>query len=252
MMPKSRKVLLTACLTLVGLSSFAQVSTDAQSSTEVQRRSDLGVIVTTSHADRIGLQYRMPIGEKSFIRTGLSYGNDSDNRYNNTGNIIAASDSSVTFRRYSQDHVFGTMSLGLEKQINSGLFSFTGDFVLGYSNASRGYYNSTRVLQEDGEWGFDFVDSPEGFFENQDASSINYHYLHPGLRVGIAMNVPVGQHFLLNFTLTNLIDTRLTLAETNVVDPYNEFTGWNSVSVNNEMELGFGLRFMIPAKKADS
>jgi len=235
-MPTRKNLLLTAFALLTIIPAFAQ------------RSSDLGVQISTNNMQRLSLQYRAPVGEQLFFRLGGSYGIDAYDYWSN-GEIISASDSSVTERNYDNQEVFGSLTAGFEHQSSSSLFSFYGDVIVTYGNDQSSYSNSTQVLRPNGVWEYDFSDL--GSASRQHAQ-VTRHFLRPGGQLGLAMNVPVGENFLLNLHVAGSLQTSILLAETDKINPLNEFGSGNQSTIDFNSFVGIGLRYKLPTKKAES
>lgn len=207
---------------------------------------DIGIMLSTFDYNRIGIDYRVSLGEKWKLRTGFIYGNRySDYFYG--GEIIAVTDSLVTERtNYFNSEIF-TVKLGTERALGNSLFSLTTDFLFAYQNTHSSYRNQYTKLDSTGYWSNLGYQDYESYFGIGDTtrSRITRHYFVPSIALGIMMNVPIRERFIFSLGVSATIGTSFYLGSSNEIDPYNEFqtpSGW-TIDLNSIVSAGFRYRF---------
>lgn len=207
---------------------------------------DIGIILSSFDYNRVGIDYRLNLGEKWKLRTGFIYGNRYSDIFNG-GEIVAVTDSLVTERMYDFNSNFFTLKLGAERVLGNSMFSLTGDFLLAYQNTYSSYKNQYTELDSTGNWthpGFEGYESLFGIGDSTRAQ-ITRHYFVPTIAIGIMMDVPIGERFMFSLGITASIGTKIYLGSSNEIDPYNEFqtpSGW-TIDMNSVISAGFRYRF---------
>ncbi len=208
-----------------------------------QDTKDIGILVSLEQSPRPMIEYRTPIKEGFKLKLGAYYGEQS-NPFSYGGKLVEVSDDSIVERFFYSQSSIGKLMLGMEKQIKSSVFSYGADLLIGYRQSQNSYYNQTKSLTSDGDWEFF---SNIGPFNDLNTSRITRHYITPGVRVNMAMNVPVSDRFIFNFFLANTFDFNIHLDDTEVLDPQKEFSS-SSDFAESFTSIGFGLRYVLLSK----
>ena len=212
-----------------------------------QNNPDIGISLSTFNRNRINLDYRIPIKEKSKLVIGLAYGNYYSNIFY-SGQIIAASDSLVTERHSLNSSNYFSVKTGFNRQINSSIFSVGVDCFFGYRNSRSSKSNSYTVLDSNGTWGAESNYFFDPFTQDSTLATVSRHYFEPRIQAGFNMDVPIGSSFLLHVGFAANVWTSFFVKSENKVDPYNEFNDPSSYYVGSSTQLSVGLRYVFGSK----
>jgi hypothetical protein len=215
-------------------------------SAQTNLKHDIGIVLSTFDYNRIGIDYRVNLGENWKLRTGFIYGNRySDYFYG--GEIIAVTDSLVTERLNSFNGDFFTLKLGGERVLGNSMFSVTGDLLFGYNKSNSSHRNQYTKLDSTGYWSNLGYQDYESYFGIGDTTraQITRHYFVPTIAIGIMMDVPIKDRFIFSLGISANMGTNFYLGSSNEIDPYNEFqtpSGW-TIDLNSVISAGFRYRF---------
>lgn len=177
----------------------------AGTTVNAQRRGDLGILFSSDELSRIGLEYRMPIGDRYRLRATLLAGSHyTTPYYHNTANVVLASDTAVVYRNTYQFSNQYMLRLGGERQFGASVFSIGADAMLGYRKRSYYAFNTAQTLNEAGNWEYDYSyfeqDNGGGAIATSDHTYYWTHNLRPGLRLSLSADLPLGDAFLVHFS----------------------------------------------------
>lgn len=205
-----------------------------------QRHADLGIRFCTADYNRIQLEFRKPVGETYYFRTGLSLGNEYQFPRRD---IFAANDSVVTTR---QKDFYGNhydLRLGMERKISYDWLSLHADVVFAYSAITNRNWSYYHVLDSTGTTWEITPENPYGPDESPTVAVTSF--ISGGLALGLSFNFNVTENLMLSFTgnYTGVYRYAVSQKETN--DIYNEFE-YSSYSVFEMYpSAGIGLRYVF-------
>lgn len=214
-----------------------------------QDKGDLGILITTSHQSRIGIEYRKPIAEKYKLRIGASYGEHGNLFWGNRrGEIITVTDSSITERFFYYDGFQTGLRLGAERQFGNSMFSVAADISVDYKQTSSSFQNNTLYLQENGVWENGPSTTIFPAFSDPSDARITRHFLVPGARLSFNMNIPVGKSFLLNLAAAGTLNLPVYMGASQVHDPTGHFGGTPPSWINLDTNVGIGIRYIFGSR----
>ena len=215
-----------------------------------QERGDLGLIFSTSRFGQLAVEYRKPFAEKYHFRMSAFYGESANSFWGGNGQIISASDSVIVERNFFSYGLQTGLRFGAERQLGNSMFSIASDLSLDYRRSHSIYQNREQYLQENGSWSQQHVTSFSPF-DVPTNSRITRHYLVPGARLSLNMNVPLGKCFLLNLSASGTFGLPIYMGASQVQDPEGDFIGTPPSTIDLNTFAGIGIRYIIGSRNKD-
>ncbi|NOQ70586.1 MAG: hypothetical protein GQ574_01205 [Crocinitomix sp.] len=213
-----------------------------------QEKADFGFAISTSQYNKFTLEYRKPFGEKYHFRLAAAYGESNYYLWQQQGEIISVSDSIITKRNYLKNGFRTGLRFGVERQFGNSMFSVGTDLSLNYWQSNSAYQYSSTYLRDDGTWsgnslfpGFQPSDDPNN-------SRISRHYVVPGVRLSLNMNIPIGNSFILNLAGSGIFNVPLYMGATQVDDPLGLFNYIPQRWLDFNTNASIGLRYIIGSR----
>ncbi|MFT5819948.1 MAG: hypothetical protein ACI8ZM_001173 [Crocinitomix sp.] len=217
-----------------------------------QEKGDIGLIISSSRYNKSALEYRKPFGEKYHFRIAATYGERGSYYWGTNNQIISVSDSIVLERNLYKNSYQTGLRFGAERQFGNSMFSIATDLSIDYRQSTSVYRTNAKYLQGDGTWGSNST-SPTIYtpFDNPTNSRITRHYLSPGARISLNMNIPLGKAFLLNLSASGTFGLPIYMGATQVQDAEGNFIGTPPAIFNFDTHLGIGLRYIFGSRNKE-
>jgi hypothetical protein len=210
-----------------------------------QTKPDLGIQFNTAEQNRLQLQFRAPLKEKSMLRFTLSQGQWSGYHFNR---IIDATDSLVTFRENTAQGQYFDCRFGVERKIDFlKSFSIHADVVFVYQKSEYHNWDSYSFKDSLNNW------SQTNYYPHIPAIAGNSatateHFLGAGLVAGYSFNFPLADQFFLSCTMNFTTMSRSKISHHENADVQNEFYNGKNTALDFHTSAGIGLRYIFGKK----
>jgi len=216
---------------------------------QAQEKGDIGFVISNTTTSQIAIEYRKRINDQFKFKVGATYGEWGNYFSFNNGQIISASDSTITERDFNKHIHQAGLRLGLERQFGNSMFSVGGDISVHYRRTRSAYRNRTIYLGENGTWQNGAYTTSFPPFADPSGSQILQHYLVPGARLNFNMDIPIGKSFLLNLSAAGIFSLPVYMGATQVYDLNGDFLGTPPAIFDVSTNLGIGLRYKFGSRK---
>ena len=210
-----------------------------------QKPAELGIHFSRNNTRNVMLDFRLPVGEKYHLKFGATYG--FYGTWPGGSTIISTTDSSYTNKTNYSSNYHGALNFGATRQFGTSVFSLNSDLNIGFRSSKKNYREYTYVLNESGD--YESATVYGSIFEPpiNGSEATNYH-LYFGLLFGGAMNLPVGNRFVIELSLGGYgtyytpVGQKIEYDNLNVIEP-------NDVSFFNlDVVASIGLRYKFKSK----
>lgn len=205
-----------------------------------QRFPDLGIRFSSANYNRIQIEFRTPVKEFSYLRFGLSQGQQPNSTRRD---VLNASDSIVTIRQKDLYGAHYDFRFGFERNLSYDWLTFHVDGIFAYSRLINQNWNYYHVYNDSSMAFIQQVDSP---FDTLDyVSYANNSILGVGAALGLSFNFTVNENFMISFTGNYTGMYRWNISQQEINDVYNEFEFNPSSMFEVYPSVGVGLRYVF-------